>query len=156
MPRALLLSLIPLLVSPTPADTSCVRVLSPPVDAPISEPYDGVGPYAGHWGIDFVVPRGTAVGAAAPGEVVFAGDVVGVRAVTVAHGDGVSTTVSWLGTIDVDHGDRVATGERLGSFGGGHEGGLHFSVRVDGRYVDPADVVGCVEVPLSSALRLVP
>ncbi len=64
MPRALLLLLIPLLVSPTPADTSCVRVLSPPVDAPISEPYDGVGPYAGHWGIDFVVPRDTAVGAA--------------------------------------------------------------------------------------------
>ncbi|MDQ4026415.1 MAG: M23 family metallopeptidase, partial [Actinomycetota bacterium] len=58
--------------------------LTPPVDGAIVERYDEPERKwgSGHRGVDFAVPRGTAVRAAAPGYVVFAGPVAGSLAVT--------------------------------------------------------------------------
>ncbi|NND84840.1 MAG: peptidoglycan DD-metalloendopeptidase family protein [Acidimicrobiia bacterium] len=155
MSRLLLASsMLILLASPTVAPV-CVGFV-PPVEGAIVEAFAPEGTYAGHWGIDFDVPPGTMAGAAAPGVVAFAGEVVGVRSVTVDHGGGVRSTVSWLGEVAVGSGETVEIGQPLGRFGGGHEGGLHFSVRVDGAYVDPGPLLGCIGGGYSDALALVP
>ncbi len=116
-------------------------LLQPPVDGPIVEPYAPIGRYAGHWGVDLATPIGTPVGAAGTGTVSFAGVVVGNRTVTVDHG-GVKTSYSYLTSISVREGERVGTGDRVGRSGShGRRPALHFSVGVDGIYVDPAPLL---------------
>lgn len=153
--RLVILSLLPLLLGPPAIGAVCVG-FSAPVDGPISEGFGPVGRFEGHWGIDFHVASGTEVVAAAPGVVAFSGEVVGVRSVTVDHGGGVRSTVSWLEEVGVRVGQAVEAGAPLGRFGGGHVGGLHFSVRIDGAYVDPEPLLGCVGDGYSDALSLVP
>jgi hypothetical protein len=107
----------------------------------------------GHRGVDLAVPPGGAVHAAAAGEVVFAGTVAGHRWVSVEHGDGVRTSYGAMRTTDVEVGDRVARGERLGTATGAHgevlrpETGLHWSARRRGAYIDPLTLLGSVPRP---------
>ncbi|HVF53121.1 MAG TPA: peptidoglycan DD-metalloendopeptidase family protein [Actinomycetota bacterium] len=122
--------------------TASPAVLQPPVDAPIAAsfvaPEVDWGP--GHRGVDYRVPAGTQVRAAAAGAVSFAGMVAGTQAVTVDHGDGLASTYSSLSEIHVRAGDRVGAGAWIGRSGVAHEGGvegLHFGVKVGGSYVDP-------------------
>lgn len=151
----LLILLLPLAISAPTVAPVCVG-LDHPVHGSIAEAFGPEGRYEGHWGIDFDVPSGVSVRAAAPGRVSFAGEVVGVRSVTIDHGGGVRSTSSWLDEVAVGVGQQVDTGQELGTFGGGHPGGLHFSVRIDGAYVDPEPLLGCVGGGYSEALRLVP
>ena len=112
-----------------------------PLDAPVGDPF---GPRGNrfHGGIDLVAPFGTAVGAASPGRVVYAGWLAGGwgNLVVVAHGSGVRTMYAHLSRIDVRLNDPVRTATRLGAVGAtGHATGahLHFEVRLRGAAVDP-------------------
>jgi len=111
----------------------------------------------GHRGIDISALPGTNVRAAGTGVVVFAGRVAGVDAVTIDHGDGLSTTYSSLDEILVGAGARVAEGAWIGRVGTAHAGGaagLHFGVKLNGVYADPDLYLGAVDV--SRAIHLVP
>jgi murein DD-endopeptidase MepM/ murein hydrolase activator NlpD len=96
---------------------------------------------AGHRGIDIGASMGTPVVAAHDGVVAFAGAVAGSRYVSIDHPDGVRTTYSWLGAIEVRRGDRVDRGEVIASSGAGHPGvdpaHLHLGARIGDRYIDP-------------------
>lgn len=121
--------------------------LQTPVDGPIVEAFAPLGRYAGHWGVDFAVPIGTPVGAAAPGTVTFVGVVVGNRTVTIDHG-GLKTSYSYLVSASTRRGRVVRTGDVIGRSGyHGERPSLHLSVRVDGVYVDPEPVLTCDLVP---------
>ena len=121
-----------------PAAGAWLRPVSGAVARPFVEPRSRYG--AGHRGADFVAPPGTPVRAANAGEVSFAGSVAGSLHVVVAHPGGLRTSSSFLATVAVRRGQRVARGDVVGTAGGGtgdHAGVLHFGLRVGDRYVDP-------------------
>jgi Peptidase family M23/Putative serine esterase (DUF676) len=122
--------------SPAAAQTSSTIVYRPPVEAPVNDPFRApTSPYGpGHRGIEYDTAPGTPVGAVAPGTVVFAGDVAGVRWVTLRHPDGVRTTYGPLATIAVVTGQPVAGGDVVGTTAGR----LLLTARVGDDYVDPA------------------
>jgi murein DD-endopeptidase MepM/ murein hydrolase activator NlpD len=123
-----------------------------PAIGPIVRPYDPPSsPYGtGHRGIDIGVPAGTVAVAPAPGTVSFAGAVGGRLFVTVDHGAGLTSTLSWVGSLLVRRGDVVAAGQPLAVTGSCHPGDLepclHFGVRLHGVYQDPLEYLGPVEV----------
>jgi hypothetical protein len=167
VPRRLVsLALVVAAVAP-PADAAALaRALAPPagwlvppVDAAVARPYDEpAGAFgAGHRGLDYAVPSGTLVRAAAAGRVTFAGPVAGVRAVSIDHGDGLTTTYTSLTSASVAATDVVQQGQWIGRAGVSHVGGapgVHFGVKVDGDYVDPALYLGPVD--LTGAVHLAP
>ena len=108
----------------------------PPVAGPVVDPFD---PPARPWqpgnrGIDYGVPAGTEVDAAADGDVVFAGQVGGALHVTLRHADGLRTSYSFLAATSVHVGQRVRAGEAVGVAGGA----VHVGVRPpDGPYLGP-------------------
>ncbi|CAN5575499.1 hypothetical protein BH24ACT26_BH24ACT26_19180 [soil metagenome] len=133
--------------------------LIPPVDGAIGrrfeEPASAYG--AGHRGIDYVVASGTPVRAAAPGTVAFAGFVAGTLAVTIEHTGGLVSTYSLLEEVLVGAGDVVSQGHWIGHSGASHASsadGLHFGVKLDGHYVDPARFLGALDV--GRAIHLAP
>src|SRR5688500_17032431 len=104
MRRTVLLVLIATLcLFARPIRAEFALYLVPPVDATVSSrfdpPLDRFG--SGHRGIDYDVPAGTSVRAAADGVVSFAGSVAGELAVTIDHGSGVETTYSSLSEVSV-------------------------------------------------------
>ena len=125
-------------------------VFRPPVDAPVADPFrPPEGPYgSGNRGIEYDTEPGDVVRAAADGTVAFAGAVAGSLYVTLDHGGGVLSTYSYLERISVRVGADVTQGEVVGISGEI----LHFSVRVDGAYVDPDAFIGVRRV----RVRLVP
>jgi hypothetical protein len=110
---------------------------SPPVDAPVIDPFrPSATPYgAGNRGLDYGTRPGTPVGAAADGDVVFAGQVGGSLHVVVLHGDGIRTSYSYLSAVRVRRGDTVRQGQVLGTAGSQP---FHFGARAGDAYVDPA------------------
>jgi murein DD-endopeptidase MepM/ murein hydrolase activator NlpD len=102
-----------------------------------------VGPFAHfHTGIDLAAPLGTPVLAAAGGIVVAVAHTgIGYgNYVMIAHGGGVITLYAHLLETDVNVGDKVTRGEKIGREGstglstGPH---VHFEVRVNDLLVDP-------------------
>lgn len=94
-----------------------------------------------HTGIDFGVPVGTEVHAAAAGKVSFAGWQGGYGLlVVIDHGDGLSTYYAHLSEALVEVGQFVEQGQVIALTGntglstGPH---LHFEIRLHGRPVDP-------------------
>ena len=132
--------------------------MDPPVEgAAIIAEFEPSGLYAGHWGIDFGTPPGTEVVAGESGVVSFAGIVVGNRTVTVDHGGGMKSSYSYLSSISVEVGERVGRGRPVGSSGRAHgTEGMHFSVRIDGSYIDPRRMLSCSMLDPAAGLRLVP
>jgi pimeloyl-ACP methyl ester carboxylesterase len=144
---------------PLPAKAQPFRPLIPPVDAPIDRRFEAPrSDYGrGHRGIDYGVPAGTDVRAAAAGRVTFAGRVAGNRAVTIDHGGGLETTYSILGGINVVVGRQVDQGRWIGQVGEEHTGaesGLHFGVKLHGDYVDPENFLASMDV--GRAIHLAP
>lgn len=130
--------------------------LSAPVAGEVIQGFAPIGAYAGHWGIDYGVDAGTPVAAAGSGRVTFAGSVGHMQSVTIDHGGGLRTSYSYLSAIAVGHGDWVRTGAKLGTSGLHHGvAALHFSVRLDGVYQDPAEWLQCGG-SISDALWLAP
>ncbi|MEV7687584.1 transglycosylase family protein [Streptomyces bungoensis] len=118
-----------------------------PVHAPIGTGYHVGGSHWSkgyHTGIDFLVPTGTSVRAAAAGEVVAAGwgGSYGYQ-VVIRHADGRYTQYGHLSAIAVRAGQRVAEDQRIGRSGAtGNVTGphLHFEVRTGpgfGTDIDP-------------------
>jgi len=96
---------------------------------------------SGHRGVDLAAPTGTAVLAPGAGTVSFAGTVAGRGVVTVAHPDGLRSSVEPV-TAGVTTGDVVHVGEPLGRLEstGSHcapSSCLHWGVRDAHGYVDP-------------------
>ena len=122
----------------------------PPVDGPVVDRFrpsaSGYGP--GNLGIEYASTPGTAVRAAAPGEVVFAGQVGGSLHVVVLHADGIRTSLSFLDAITVVRGQRVRAGEQVGVAGPS----VHLGARAGDAYLDPAVLLGAGRVHV----RLVP
>jgi murein DD-endopeptidase MepM/ murein hydrolase activator NlpD len=131
-----------------PVPGSLQRPATGPVTSPFGmrvHPVTGV--YKLHTGVDWGVPCGTPVAAAATGRVLAAGQNVayGNRIVLVHDGVGpehlrIATTYNHLSRIDVAVGQQVSAGQVLGLSGTtGYSTGchLHFEVWAGGRYVDP-------------------
>lgn len=125
-------------------------VFRPPVDAPVADPFRSPDdPYSpGNRGVEYDTVPGDPVLAAADGTVVFAGPVAGALHVTVDHGGGVVSSYSYLERVSVRIHARVGQGQMVGLAGDR----LHFGVRVNGSYVDPARFMGVKRV----RVRLVP
>jgi murein DD-endopeptidase MepM/ murein hydrolase activator NlpD len=94
-----------------------------------------------HTGLDIRAPKGTPVGAADAGEVLYTGWMRGYgQVVIIDHGANLTTVYAHLSQIDCAEDDKVKRGETVGRVGatgiatGNH---LHFEVRVDGDAVDP-------------------
>ncbi len=131
-----------------------------PVTGPILRAFDPPdNPYgSGHRGIDIGTSVGTAIVAPAAGVVSFAGKVGGQLFLTISHGGALQSTSSWLTDVLVRKGDAVAEGQVVAHTGWGHAADplphLHFSVRLDGAYVDPLDYLAAMDV--SALIRLAP
>ena len=122
-----------------------------PVDAPIRDPYrPPATPYGpGNRGIEYATDSGTAVRASGGGVVAFAGVIAYERYVSIDHPGGIRTTYSYLLTIAVVAGQRVAQGDVVGTAGTR----LHFGARRSGVYIDPASLFAVV---VGRRARLVP
>lgn len=120
----------------------------PPVEGPPERRFEPpASPYGpGHRGVDFPAPAGSPVRSAAAGTVIFAGAVAGALHVAVSHPGGFRTTYGYLASVTVRAGERVEAGSTLGTAGGtgpGHDGSVvHFGMRTDDGYVDPAPYLG--------------
>lgn len=82
------------------------------------------------------------ISAVAPGEVVYARDFLSMgRMVVLDHGDGYHTLYAYLGSVSVQIGDEVGTGDTLGTAGQlpGGTAGYYFGVRMGGQPVDPEE-----------------
>ncbi len=98
---------------------------------------------ATHFGYDLASTQAAPITSAAAGRVAFA-DELGIygNCVLVDHGLGVGTLYGHLSRLDVEPGEEVARGDRLGLSGAtGLAGGdhLHFAILVGGVYVDPLE-----------------
>ena len=94
-----------------------------------------------HEGVDFAGPVGTPLYATADGTVIHAGWQSGYgRLVKIQHEFGIETRFAHLSKINVNVGQRVSRGDRIGDMGasgrvtGPH---LHYEVRVGGQAVNP-------------------
>ena len=98
-----------------------------------------------HKGMDFRAPKGTVVRASNSGVVVLARPLYFEgNCVVIDHGLGLYTLSMHFSRIDVHEGQHVRTGDRLGLSGatgrvtGPH---LHWAVRWEGAYLDPAKLL---------------
>jgi len=98
-------------------------------------------PRSPHSGLDVAVPRGTPIKASAQGRVLADDDYFfNGNTVFVDHGNGLISMYCHLDRIDVQAGDAVAQGQRIGLSGmTGRASGphLHWSVVLNGVMVDP-------------------
>ncbi len=97
-----------------------------------------------HNGVDYSAPTGTPVRSVGDGVVESAGRQNGYgNVVQLLHSNGSSTLYAHLSRIDVQKGQRVEQGQRVGAVGatgwatGPH---LHFEFRVGGQYQDPLKI----------------
>ncbi|MFV1988341.1 MAG: M23 family metallopeptidase [Gemmatimonadota bacterium] len=108
-----------------------------------------------HMGLDLRGRRGQPVYAAAAGRVVLTGRFVYQgNAVYVDHGLGVVTAYFHFSSIDVEEGEVVEAGQRLGrvgSTGRSTAPHLHWSAYVNGESVDPESLIGFRLFPKDSA-----
>lgn len=122
-----------------------------PVSGPITTKYgtkDDLHP-SGHYAVDYGVPIGTPVKAAASGTIKSLGSGSGARSygnnIEVQHADGFSTVYCHLNGFNVsvgqtvNQGDVIATSGNTGFSTGPH---LHFELRKNGQKTDPSPYLG--------------
>ena len=140
---------MPLLV-PALAPLLAASCLLPPVNAPVVDPFrEPTCTWCpGNRGLEYAVPAGTAVRAAAAGRVTFRGSVAGVLYVVVEHADGLRATYGRLASTELSTGSVVARGAVVGR----SSTALYFGLRRGDVYLDPAPLLG----RLVERWRLVP
>ena len=140
---------MPLLV-PALAPLLAASCLLPPVNAPVVDTFrEPSCPWCpGNRGLEYAVPAGTAVRAAAAGQVTFRGSVAGVVYVVVEHADGLRATYGRLASTELSTGSTVAQGAVVGR----SSSALYFGLRRGDVYVDPEPLLG----RLVERWRLVP
>lgn len=132
---------------PIAAPSSFSGRFVPPVAGKVVHRFGTMGSGIVNEGVDFGVPVGTAVKAAAEGVVVFADAGAGAYGglVLIKHGDGYASAYGHLSALAVRRGERVARGQALGESG---QSGfadrplLHFEIRRSARPVDPLPLIG--------------
>lgn len=156
-------AVLPLVIGATMATSPALPAAGTwtwPVVGPVIRAFDPPEtPFgSGHRGIDIAVPVGTVVVAPDAGIVTFAGPVGGELFVTLDHGEGLTSTYSWVSATLVRKGDAVARGAPIALSGRGHPGSsvphLHLGVRLNGVYLDPLEFLGPASV--SGFIRLAP
>lgn len=94
-----------------------------------------------HYGIDFPAPSGTPIVAAKAGTVLAAGYSSSMgNYVIIDHGGGISSVYMHCSAFATSSGAKVSAGQRIayvGNTGASAGNHLHFSVRVNGSYVNP-------------------
>jgi murein DD-endopeptidase MepM/ murein hydrolase activator NlpD len=127
---------------------------SPPVDAPVIDPYRSPGcTYCpGNRGLEYGPHPGQPVTAVSSGTVSFAGSVVGTRYVVVDHPDGVRATYGRLATVTVHRGQMVDAGAQVGTTTAGFYFGLRRGVAPNDISIDPTALLRVRRYPS----RLVP
>jgi len=108
-----------------------------------------------HHGSDYRADRGTPVVAAGDGTVIYAKRRGGYgKVVFIDHGGGVITRYAHLRRIQVQDGQPITAGTRIGEIGStGRTTGphLHFEVRIEGRSVDPNTALVVAEIMRQNA-----
>lgn len=137
----------PMAVAPPSADAApaAPQHVAFPVSGPISSGFGERtlrGSSEFHNGVDFAVPTGTPVAAAADGVVVGAGtDPASGNFVRIQHADGSTTGYGHLSKVNVKLGQQVTQGDPIalsGATGNATGPNLHFTVRdANGQPVDP-------------------
>jgi murein DD-endopeptidase MepM/ murein hydrolase activator NlpD len=98
-----------------------------------------------HAGIDFSADQGVAIQATGDGVIVRAGKDGGYgNVVVIKHGYGYETLYGHMSKIEVQEGQQVKRGQRIGLIGStGHSTGphCHYEVHVNGSVVNPLDFV---------------
>ena len=126
-----------------------------PVEAEVIDPFRPPADQfsAGNRGLEFGTQGGEVVLASQVGNVSFAGPVGGRLFVVVVHPNGYRSTYGYLEDTAVAAGAAVDQGATIGRA----SVGFHFTVRDDGRYLDPAPLLASVQchrrvklVPLSA------
>lgn len=128
-----------------------------PVAGPIGDAFGA--PRSGgrrHQGLDFPVPYGTRVGAAARGTTIYAAYNNGGygNLVVIQHPVGYTTWYAHLSTITSWVGEQVVAGTRVGYVGStGYSTGphLHFEVRRYDTPIDPAPLLSSTATPFRAA-----
>lgn len=112
-----------------------------------------------HLGVDYAAPTGTPVWATAPGRVSFVGPRGGAgNAIIIDHANGMSSTYMHLSKFarGLAVGQQVRQKQVIGYVGmtglatGPH---LHFSVRINGGFVDPLKLKPAREAPIAPRYR---
>jgi murein DD-endopeptidase MepM/ murein hydrolase activator NlpD len=127
-------------------------VAPPPV---ILTPYDPpVSKYGtGHRGVDLAAAEGSAVVAAGPGIVLFAGQLAGRGVISIENTGGLRTTYEPV-TATVSRGAKVVAGQQIGRLQPGHASCapavcLHWGARLaDQVYLDPMSLLTAWRVRL--------
>ncbi len=142
-PALVVLAVVCLAASVAPGAVGAGPCWHPPVSGPVVDPFrePPCRWCAGNRGLEYRVAAGSVVRAVAAGTVTFAGSVAGIGYVVVGHPDGRRVTYGRLVQESVRRGDTVVAGSRIGRA----SERFHLGVRIDGRYVDPAPLVGRVE-----------
>ena len=122
--------------APAPSEPAAVDTsarFAYPVEGGIIRPYGN-----GNEGIDIAAATGTAVRAAADGEVAaITQDTDQIPILVLRHPDGLLTIYANIRNIAVTRGDRVSRGQTLAEVGPGDPPSLHFEVRRGFEAVDP-------------------
>lgn len=118
----LLVALTVALSAPANAETDRLRWPVAPRPA-VTRTFDAPSPnwHRGHRGVDLAATAGQPVYAAAPGTVVFAGELAGRPVISVAHPGGLRTSYEPVRAV-VRPGQLVAAGRVLGELVAGHPG----------------------------------
>ena len=107
---------------------------------------DGFGARGGrHKGIDWPIPSGTVLNAVAGGSVRHTRNAAAGNKLELSIGNGLVAGYHHLSSFIAGNGATVSGGEAVGRVGStGRSSGphLHFSLKRDGRYVDPAPYLG--------------
>lgn len=99
-----------------------------------------------HEGVDILAKRGTPVRAASFGIVIYAGHRMRGygNAVVIDHGEEITTLYGHLDRIQVQSGDAVTRGQRIGTVGDTGNATtthLHFELRMGGDAIDPETIL---------------
>jgi len=143
----------PATTAPPGPPTGFVLPVPPPplILAPFDPPASKYG--AGHRGVDLAAAEGSAVVAAGPGNVVYAGQLAGRGVISIEHAGGLRTTYEPV-TASVSRGASVVVGQPIGLLQSGHTGCapavcLHWGARLaDSVYLDPMSLLTAWRVRL--------